>query len=157
LAIRESLRIHKPGEGAAARWTAYGLLAALLFYGARTLQSFLVGIPAQSERDHFLVKDLLGGPIPVVGWVVHGAFLISTAVFLGSMVGLHVFLNQPKAVDLLVETEGELRKVTWPSLRDSSASAVVVIGTVVLFGLFLAGADLLFTMVLTKGLFGIGG
>lgn len=149
------LKIYKPGQGVAARWSAYSIFAALLLYGARSLHSFLLGLPGPDATDPFLTHDFLGGPLPLVGWQLTGSFLVVVVLFLAALGGGHLLLNLPKSADLLIDTEIELRKVTWASLRDAISSSVVVIGTVVAFGLLLAGADFFFNLVLMQGLLGV--
>ena len=43
--------------------------------------------------------------------------------------------------DLLIETESELRKVTWPTVPEAVRSSIVVIACVLFLMAFLAGAD----------------
>jgi len=149
------LKIYKPGQGATARWASYGLLVSLLFYGMSSFHGFLLGIPGPDAVDSFLTRDLLGGPLPVVGWQITGAFLGSTVLFVAALFGIHFLLNRPQTVDLLIDTEIELRKVTWSTLPDGISSSLVVIGTVVAFGVFLAGADFFFNLLIMEGLFGV--
>lgn len=51
------------------------------------------------------------------------------------------YLNRPKLADLLIETENELKKVTWPSAHETMAGTIAVAVTVVVLFLFLTGAD----------------
>ena len=41
------------------------------------------------------------------------------------------------------EVQAEMKRVTWPSQREVSATTIVVIVTSVVFGLYLFGVDLL--------------
>jgi preprotein translocase subunit SecE len=41
------------------------------------------------------------------------------------------------------EVQAEMKRVTWPSQREVSATTIVVIATSVIFGLYLFGVDLL--------------
>jgi preprotein translocase SecE subunit len=56
---------------------------------------------------------------------------------------LYRYLQRPKVADLLIETEGELRKVTWPKLEDVTNSSLVVVFCVLFLMGFLAAADYL--------------
>ncbi|MFM7281649.1 MAG: preprotein translocase subunit SecE, partial [Planctomycetia bacterium] len=51
--------------------------------------------------------------------------------------------NSPKVADLLIDTESELGKVTWPTRPDAVNSSLVVMGVVVFLMAFMAGADIL--------------
>jgi preprotein translocase subunit SecE len=50
-------------------------------------------------------------------------------------------LNAPKIADLLVDTEVEMKKVTWPSMDDSRKASVVVVVCVAVMVTFLAASD----------------
>jgi len=41
-------------------------------------------------------------------------------------------LNRPRLVDLLIETEAEMKKVSWPSRQEAWNSSVIVVVTVVI-------------------------
>jgi preprotein translocase SecE subunit len=68
------------------------------------------------------------------------------AVILQALVGLLIyrFLNRPKSVSYLVETEDEMRKVVWPSWKDTWSGASAVIVTVLVMLVFLVAVDALF-------------
>ena len=50
-------------------------------------------------------------------------------------------VNHKKLTDLLVDTESEMRKVSWPTREDLVGSSQVVIVTVVLLAVFMLAAD----------------
>jgi preprotein translocase SecE subunit len=79
--------------------------------------------------------------IPVLGLPLNLGLLISAAVLVASVWMLNVILNKPKNADLLIETESELRKVTWPTVPEAVRSSIVVIACVLFLMAFLAGAD----------------
>ena len=67
------------------------------------------------------------------------AFGLATLLMLGGLFWWHRFLNKPRWGDMLIEMEGELRKVSWPTPSDAWQSTLVVTGcTAVLVGLILA-------------------
>ncbi|MBI4613468.1 MAG: preprotein translocase subunit SecE [Planctomycetes bacterium] len=55
--------------------------------------------------------------------------------------------NHEKTVEFLVETEKELRKVSWPSWSELKASSVVVILVALFLGLYLFAVDILLNLV----------
>jgi preprotein translocase SecE subunit len=55
---------------------------------------------------------------------------------------LYRWQNSPKVADLLIDTESELGKVTWPTMTDAVNSSIVVMGVVVFLMAFMAGADI---------------
>jgi len=59
--------------------------------------------------------------------------VIAVVVGAAALFGLHWVLNKPRTVDLLIETETEMRKVSWPTLPEVwNATLVVCLVTVVL-------------------------
>jgi preprotein translocase SecE subunit len=50
-------------------------------------------------------------------------------------------MNRSAPTDFLVETETEMKKVTWPTKDEASNASLVVIGTVVVIGCLLALFD----------------
>ena len=54
-------------------------------------------------------------------------------------------LNRPKAADLLIDTEAEMRKVTWPSLPETWAGTLAVMLTVAVLFAFLTVVDYVFS------------
>ncbi|MBC8330301.1 MAG: preprotein translocase subunit SecE [Planctomycetes bacterium] len=72
---------------------------------------------------------------------ITGSNLIGIGVFvLASWLWVR-FLAKEKTADHLIEVEGEMKKVTWPSFREASNSSIVVITTVLILMGFLALAD----------------
>jgi len=59
---------------------------------------------------------------------------------------IYRWLNKPKVADLLIETEEELRKVTWPTAKETWAGTIAVAVTVIVLLAFLFTTDLILTM-----------
>ncbi len=93
--------------------------------------------------------------IPVLG-AVDGPKIIALIALAVLGFLLHWALNTPKIADLLIETEAELRKVTWPSAHETWTGSVAVALTVLVMLFYLAGADLVLTALMPR-LMGGGG
>jgi preprotein translocase SecE subunit len=133
-----------------ARMAAFWTLAALLFYGSASLNDFLSGHwPA-------VAAPLIAGlpRLPVLGVGLTPAFLVSAVVFGAGLYLLNRWLEQPKTADLLIETEHELRKVTWPTMQEVINSSLIVIFAVLFLMAFLAVADWFIARVTRAILFG---
>ncbi len=132
-----ALRIieYKHEQGRYTRGTAFGLLIALAYYGVVTLYSFLHWDWATSAFG--------GVTIPVLELPFSAGLLICGGVFVALALSLRYAVNHPKLADLLIDTEGELKRVTWPSWSETRNGSVVVIVTVVTMLILLAGADLI--------------
>ncbi|MFH0946410.1 MAG: preprotein translocase subunit SecE [Planctomycetota bacterium] len=124
---------YKPEQGRYARGTAFWLMLALAYYGASTMFLFLSWDWARTE---------LGFTIPVLELALTPGLLISVAAFVAMLLGLRYAINHPKLGELLIETEGELRRVTWPSWPETWNGSVVVVVTVIAMVALLAGADI---------------
>jgi preprotein translocase SecE subunit len=94
-------------------------------------------------------------PLPVVGTIDLAKVLAIGTLAVGGFV-IHRILNQPKLADLLIDTENELKKVTWPSAGETVNGTIAVIVTVAILVAFLSVSDLVLTAVLTR-LMGVTG
>jgi preprotein translocase SecE subunit len=135
---------YKKDQGRMARMAAFWSLAALIFYGCLSLRAELAGRFSSS-----LGRPLIGSfpTIPVLGVQLTAAFLIVALLFAVSIWLLYRWVEKPRNADLLIETEAELRKVTWPTGKEVIGSSTVVILSVVFLMAFLAGADLLLARI----------
>ena len=140
---------YKKDQGRYARMVAFWGLFLLMAYGC--LGSLVYSLEGWLELgpDSAWIK-----PFPLLG-----EFNPATAIGVGvlAVVGFVIYrlLNRPRAADLLIETETELRKVTWPSFADTWAGTLAVVVTVAFLLLYLTGADFLLGFAL-KRLMGVG-
>ena len=134
---------YKHDQGRMARMAAFWTLAALLFYGCAALRSEL------AARFDALERPLIPGlpEIPPLGIDFNAAFLIAALLFGTGVWLLYRWIETPKNADLLIETEAELRKVTWPTGKEVVNSSVVVVVSVLFLMAFLAGADMLLARI----------
>jgi preprotein translocase SecE subunit len=75
-------------------------------------------------------------------------------VFSGGAYLFYRWVERPKQADLLIETESEMRKVTWPSLSETMSGSITVILTVLILMAILALFDMALGNVATKLLTG---
>lgn len=144
---------YKKEQGRLARTAVFWTLAALLYYGCASLRQELAARVGALGRP--LVEDF--PRIPVLGVALTGAFVIAAVVFAAGVVLLYRWLERPKHADLLIETEQELRKVTWPTVQEAVNSSLVVILFVLFLMAYLAGADALLANLTRTLLFGGAG
>ncbi|MBI5364002.1 MAG: preprotein translocase subunit SecE [Planctomycetes bacterium] len=138
---------YKPEQGRIARTAAFWSLALLLVYGSLSLNESLdsffhdpMGIPFGATKDAN-GHDVGGALVPILSWKFTPALIFSALFCMGVLYALYRYLERPKIADLLIETESELRKVTWPTMNEAVNSSLVVIVCVVFLMSFLAGAD----------------
>jgi preprotein translocase SecE subunit len=108
---------------------------------------FFVGFGCRFLHDDVLIqwagmrRPIGGIRIPIVGVDLTPAFLIAATIFLVALFFVQRWLQRPKVADLLIDTEGELKKVTWPKGSEVWNASIIVIISVVVLGAFLALAD----------------
>jgi preprotein translocase subunit SecE len=123
------VEIYKEGHGVLVRRIAFVTLAALIVWGGTELYGLLnSGKWVQNNR-------WVDYRIPVIHQYIDPAFAISWIVVIAACVFLYRGLNRPRAADFLIETDTEVRKVTWPSWNDAwNSSLIVLIFVVVMTG-----------------------
>jgi preprotein translocase SecE subunit len=130
-------------QGRYARMLAFWALILLIAYGCFHSGGFVSVLDrwmADSNRvliDHF---PLLG-KLKVSTCIVLGVLLISGLL-------IHVILAKPKIAAALVDTEAEMRKVTWPTWPEAWQGTVAVTAMVVVLFVFLTGVDRLLSEVM---------
>jgi preprotein translocase SecE subunit len=139
---------YRKDQGRMARMAAFWSLTLLALWGARAF-NIQLGVWSKTLGTRFGADaNGQGGTfIPVLGVGVTPAFLIATTLGAVSVFLLYRWLEKPKNADLLIDTESELRKVTWPTFKDVVNSSLVVIFCVLFLMVFLAGSDALIARV----------
>jgi preprotein translocase subunit SecE len=144
------LEILKKGQGRLARGVAYAMGALIVAFGALRLYA-LINVPWDAESAGAVERLLWFPDIPVIG-DVSVYKIVALLVAMVGLLGVHLFLNREAPVDLLVDTEQEMRKVSWPSIKEVQNATLVVVLVTVTLSLLLAGFDvvlqLLFNLVL---------
>jgi len=99
----------------------------------------------------FFKATLVPFEVPLVGQELTLSTLLCWVLLpvISAVVFFRLF-NRPKVADFLIETEAELKKCTWPTMTETWNASLIVVVTVVIVGVFLAGAD-----VVLKKLFDI--
>lgn len=86
------------------------------------------------------------------GYKVYLEYAVPAGLFAASALVMAYYLNRPRAVDFLIATEGEMKKVSWSSKAELVGSTTVVIVTVILLALYIYLADNIIIAMLTRGL-----
>ena len=108
--------------------------------------------------DFFGLGDTLAQPIggvsvPVLGMDLSPALLIVTALFAFGVFLFNRWLERPKQADTLIDTESEMKKVTWPSLSETMSGSITVIMTVLILMTILAVFDWALGNITSKWVF----
>jgi preprotein translocase SecE subunit len=125
------LDVYKKGQGSLARLAAYAIGIVLIAFGV--LRFFAtINVP----NENVLVPGLpLLGDLSVYK-------VVSLVLLVAALIGLHLLLNRPRSVDLLIETEQEMKKVSWPTLPEVWNATLVVVLVTVLLAVTMYGFDL---------------
>ncbi len=125
-----SLEIYKKGQGKIARGCAYALVGVLVAFGAWRFHAAF-NVPGEGV----LVEKL-----PIIGTLTI-LKIGARFVFLVGLLLTHLVLNRAKAADLLIDTEQEMRKVSWPSWPEVKSATLVVVVVTFVMGMALFGFD----------------
>ena len=130
---------YKKDQGRFMRMGAFWALLLLAAYGClggfvRSLYRWLPSLAGDKSVEPWIT------PFPILGQlglpeIVGILSLTAIAIW------IHAVLMRPKVADLLIDTEQELKKVTWPSSSETINGTIAVAATVVALFLFLAVAD----------------
>ncbi len=133
---RGMFEVYKKGQGVRSRVVSIITLLLFIGFGCYSLMRTLRG----RMESVVAVGDL---SVPLWG-------LIPGAICLALLLLTLYILNRPRVVDFLINTEGELRKVAWPSRDDAVRQAIVVIVVVMIFAALIFVFDIVFSkMVMT--------
>ncbi|MAG57694.1 MAG: preprotein translocase subunit SecE [Planctomycetes bacterium] len=132
----------------------------MIVWGGQRLYTWLISEFDFAKKLLFEDKShhLDGTIIPVLEQRFDFALLISWGVTIGAVYLLHRFLNRERSAEFLIETDEELKKVTWPSWADAKTSSLIVLVFILFMAAFLAGADFILSRIseLLFSLFGAG-
>lgn len=133
--LKDRLEWFKPGQGRWVRAGAYAPAAALTFFGCAAFYQSVFQTTSPWWRDIWSTEVF--GKVAALKAVLFP----SAAIFMTVLFGAFLFLNSPKASDFLIETEGELKKVTWPARKEYVGSSFVVVLLIAIVSSFLYLAD----------------
>lgn len=127
---------YKPDQGRLARMAVFWLVFLLVFYGCMALRYQLDAWTPDGMRAKLFALPVVGD----VSWNVAVSLLVIPGLTAGLLIR---YLNKAKIADFLIETEGELRKVAWPSFDETRRASIIVIICVIILMTYLAGSDFL--------------
>ena len=144
---------YKPEQGVFARTTALWLVGALWVFGAYTLYYWLLSFRGEPEGQGLMVRALMDGELPVLGIRLTVALLVSVVFGLAGIFAILRTLDVPKVADMLIDSETEMRKCTWPTLDETFTSSVVIVVVMLFFTFLLAGMDFMLNKFMTEVVF----
>jgi len=122
------MEAYKAGQGSLARLTTWVLILIALFLGCVELYSWIY-----DKTDGPIIDLEVFHDLPLLGVPLSWKLLFCIALFFGLLWLVRRYLRRPQTVDTLIETELELKKVSWPTKDESmNATWVVVLVTVLM-------------------------
>lgn len=145
-----ALEIYKKNQGVHARVFLGVGLGVLALMAAHALYGSLIELPElyPGARVPLVEVPLTWGLASSIVFFVLSTVLIG-ALTTGLETGLRTLDgNSKKTVEFLIETQGELQKVSWPTREELTGSTVVVIFAVIVLGVYIFGVDWVITRVM---------
>ncbi|MBI3725121.1 preprotein translocase subunit SecE [bacterium] len=136
---RRLFNFYRPEEGHRSRALLGLSLGTLLLFGA---YSFYEWLPIDWRTPLPKVGLLLGEE-----FAISGALVSSVILGLAFLAGIYWLVNYPKFVDFLIETENEMKKVSWASRKQVMTESLVVIVTVIILMIYIFLVDQLLIFV----------
>lgn len=142
--------IYKKGHGVYSRIIVGIALGLLALFASVSLYNVLIDLPN-------IATDVR---VPLVGvglnWGLIAAFVLFLVVgFFASLfvIGFETGIRpldsgSKKTVEYLIDTQGELQKVSWPTRYELFGSTAVVIVSIVVIGVFVLGVDWLVSVIM---------
>jgi preprotein translocase SecE subunit len=122
------MEAYKAGQGSLARLISWVLVLIALFLGCVELYSWIY-----DTSDGPIINLEVFRNLPLLGVPLSWKLLFCIALFFGMLWLILRYFRRPQTVDTLIETELELKKVSWPTKDESmNATWVVVLVTVLM-------------------------
>jgi preprotein translocase subunit SecE len=140
---RKLFNFYRPEEGHRGRALIGIALAVLLLYGCHSLWDWLPKGP----------EDFWGKKLAALGddeFAINPAIILALSMAMGFLFGTYKLVNYPRFVDFIIDTENELKKVSWASKKQVINESLVVLATVVIIGVYVFVVDLVIQGVQTK-------
>jgi preprotein translocase subunit SecE len=134
----------RPGQGKWPRFLTGASAISIGLFGCLTLYDALA-------YDEFMYPVWR---IPGIDFELTWPLMISGIVFILCMAGTYLLVNSRRIVDFLLDTEGEVRKVSWPGWNEVVGSSIVVIFTVIVLSIYIALADYIFNKLMGTFVYG---
>ncbi|HHT9119283.1 MAG TPA: preprotein translocase subunit SecE [Candidatus Hypogeohydataceae bacterium YC41] len=145
-----ALEIYKKNQGVYARVSLGAGLGILALMAAHSLYGSLIELPELYPGARVPLVDVpfTWGLLSSLVFFTLSAFLVA-ATTIGLETGVKTLDNtSKKTVEFLIETQGELQKVSWPTREELTGSTVVVIVSVIILGIYIFAVDWVITRVM---------
>ncbi len=137
----------KPGQGFWVRTVGYSAFGVMGAFAAISLhRSLYQALSSGSE----LLKTLWTTSIIGYEITLRPIFFPSVATGFVLLMAYHFFINRAKWVEFMIETQSEVRRVSWPAKKEWVGSSIVVVIVVAFISVFLYLVDTGLSVALQK-------
>jgi preprotein translocase SecE subunit len=126
----------KAGQGTLTRLVTWIVLILAAMLGCYELYNWI-----QSSKDQALVPGEWFARLPLLGIPLSWKFLLCAAICVGLLFFVRWIMSRPSTNTTLTETELEMKKISWPTKRESLNAMWVVVFVTVVLTLTLAAFD----------------
>ncbi|MFQ5861769.1 MAG: preprotein translocase subunit SecE [Candidatus Brocadiales bacterium] len=144
------MEVYKKTQGIHARVFLAAALGALALFASYAIYGTFIELP----------RLYPGAEVPLVGIKLTWGFVSAAVFFLVCVALIAIFTtgcetglrrldtNSRKTVEFLIDTQGELQKVAWPTRPELVGSTGVVIILLVILGVYIFGVDWVITRIM---------
>ena len=144
-----ALVLHKPNQGVYARAIAGVGGGIMAVFGAYQLHGALINLPAVAPGAKFVVPITYGLLASLLIFAVLGGAI--ALIVTGAAIGVKkIDRFSAASVDFLIETEAELRKVSWPSREELTGSTSVVVFVTIILGIYIVVVDKTVSIIMQR-------
>jgi preprotein translocase subunit SecE len=143
---RRLVEFYRPEEGHRSRAVIGIATAVLALYGTHAFYEWL---PQEFWQKSITKLNTLIGT-EGTEFMVTPALVVAVAMAIAILFAVYKLVNYPKFVDFLIETENELKKVSWASRQQVISESIVVVATVLIVGIYVFMVDNILILVKTK-------
>ena len=123
-------KIYKEGQG---KWARVLVVSAVALGAVFAVVSLHDALPSRGLST-----------FPILEFTYDYRYLIEGPILIAALTFAVWLFNHPPAADFLIDTEAELRKVTWPSRKEEVNNSIVVVVAVIVIGVFILSVDTIF-------------
>ncbi len=139
--------IYKRKRGLYVRWGSVGTSMFLALYGLRSLYISMRSDSWWKKTVEIAGRELeIPNPILDEQWPIKvgvlGSMVLAAAMAYGLM---WLFFRHQRVSEFMIDTETEMRKVSWPSWEQLKTSTVATVVAVFLLGVYLYVVDVVFS------------
>lgn len=142
-------KYYKKGQGKIVRLSSGIALTLLALFGCISLYTFVPQFNIEETPPPPTFWGTTITQIPFFELTINYGLIVSMGLFLILILLIYLLIiNKPSTADFMVETEIEMKKVSWPSKQEHTSSTIAVIISVFLIGVFLMIADSFFSQIM---------